>query len=203
MEKPQPPAAVGNPSSTPTSITFRFTVNSGGASDAATRCKVTVNGGATKEDACSGVTVGGLYASSTYTYTVTASNPAGTSTPSNGSASTTTVSGTALCVPPSNDPEQQEWCNGNPGNALEVQTDPSGLHNGQVGKTKSGNPYVAYCYVHGVSVKAWKYNNEKETNIWVSIRWNNSPAKQYYTPLAWLNVSGLTGSNDVGGLPPC
>jgi hypothetical protein len=204
IDKPQPPAAIGNPGATGTSITFRFTVNSAGASPAATKCTVTVNNGA-HDGPCDGVTVGGLYASSTYSYTVTATNPAGTSAPSSGSAATSDISGTAHCEPPPGSTgDELTWCKAvNPGNALEVQTNPANLHNTQVAKTTSGQTYAAHCYTTGDDVDAYIYNSKKKSNIWVSIRWNNSAAKQYYTPLTWLNINGGTGSSDVGGLPHC
>jgi len=179
-------------------------VNAGGASQDATTCTVNVdNKSATGP--CSSVTVGGLYASNSYNYSVTAKNPAGTSGQGAGTASTQIVNGAAHCEPFSSDADVQQWCKErNPGNALEVVTNTSTLHGSQIDKTTSGNTYAAYCWTTGVDVDSYKYNSNKHSNIWVSIRWGGDSApKKYYTPLSWLNINGGTGSRDVGPLPPC
>ncbi|MGC9665652.1 fibronectin type III domain-containing protein [Planosporangium sp. 12N6] len=200
MSPPQPPTPVSGMPNDASSITFKFTVGAGGASSSVTTCTVTVNNGS-YNGPCDGIKVGNLVASNSYNYTVTATNPAGTSSPTSGSASTARVSGTAYCEPPTSDPAQQAWCGGK--NALEVQPSPAVLYQNQKGKTESGQPYDAYCYTEGDDVDAWDYNHKKHSNKWVSIKWNGSGPRQYYTPLSWLNVNGLTGSWDVGPLPHC
>ena len=143
--------------------------------------------------------MGGLQPGKSYPYTVTVTNPAGAAS-GQGTVATKAVTGVAYCEPPAGttDSASLKWCDTGD-NALEVQSDPSKLYSGQVGRTTSGTTYTAYCFTTGDSVYAYKYNNDKNTNIWVQINWGG---KAYYTPLAWFNVSG-NNSVTTGALPHC
>ncbi|WP_249715019.1 fibronectin type III domain-containing protein [Rhizomonospora bruguierae] len=176
-----------------TSVTLALTVDAGRGT---TTCSVSGFGGATVTGGCTSIRVTGLLASTSYTFTVTASNAAGNATTSKAQA-TKTLQGTAYCYTSSTDPAQAAWCN-DQRNALELQSDPKQLYSGQVGKTNHGQKYDAVCrYDGGDEVYAYIYNHEKRSTTWIKIKANNG---QYYTPWAWFN---LDGGDDPGALPKC
>ncbi|MBT8227923.1 MAG: fibronectin type III domain-containing protein [Dactylosporangium sp.] len=182
---------------TATALTVKFTAGLGGASTST--CSVTVSGKSAVTGTCGSITVSGLTPSTSYPYTVKVSTPAGSATAA-GTQSTKSVTGVAFCQnnTASSDPAQHAWCD-DPDNALEVQSNPAALHSGQVGRTTHKSTYTAYCYTTGINVRAYVYNNYKDTNIWVKISFAGG---QYYTPLAWFNVGG-NNTVTTGALPRC
>lgn len=176
-----------------TSVTLNLTVTDGRGQAI---CSVSRAGGPTVNGNCSSIRVTGLRPSTSYAFTVTATNAAGRRTAARTQA-TDTLRGTAYCFTSSTDPEQAAWCR-DERNALELQTNPERLYSGQVGKTNHGQKYDAVCrYDGGDEVYAYIYNREKRSTTWIKIK---ALGGQYYTPWAWFN---LDGGDDPGILPKC
>jgi hypothetical protein len=176
-----------------TSVTISFTVDDGRGQ---ATCAVSRSGGATVSGNCSSIRVTGLQPSTSYDFTVTATNAAGKGTAGRAQA-TDTLAGTAYCYTSSTDPAHAHWCD-DQRNALELQTNPKTLYSGQVGKTDHGSRYDAVCrYDGGDEVYAYIYNHEKRSTTWIKIK---AKGGQYYTPWAWFN---LDGGDDPGMLPRC
>ena len=192
-----PTVSAVSATSTETSITVKFTTTNGGASTLT--CSVTVSGKAAVTGACGSITVGSLLPGTSYSYTVAVTNPVETANAA-GTQSTVTVTGSAYCEPPAGttDSASLTWCDTGK-NALELQTSPATLYVGQIGRTTSKTSYPAYCYTTGDQVYAYKYNNDKDTNIWIKI---GAQGGQYYTPLAWFNVND-NNAVTTGALPHC
>jgi len=193
----RPPALTpGGVSATYSTVTVTSTVNDGGSP---TTCRLAVSSGgfnrATAQVACGANAIGVWRAGTAYTFTITATNSAG-SVSYGGSVSTRALSGVAVCNnnPGSSDPAQHTWCN-NPANAMELSTAPSLAS--QVGRAVNGRSYAAFCRVAGEEIYAYVYNNHKRSTTWIRIAANGS---EYYTPWAWFN---LAAGDQPNNLPPC
>jgi hypothetical protein len=185
-----------------TSVTVNFTVNDGGG---ATTCTVAMAGAGSKSGGCTRLTVTGLKPSTTYNFTVTAKNAAGTGT-ATGSAVTDKVYGTSVCVnnTASSDPGQHTWCN-NANNGMEVFSGTS-QSTTRLGRGGNGSRYEAICKASGEGINDYVYNPGKmgvsendRTTIWIRI---NFGGRQGYMSFAWFNLEGY-GKNETGPLPNC
>lgn len=175
----RPPAATYN------AITVPFTTNDNGS---AATCSISLNGGGAKPIACTGGKVSGLWPSTGYAYTVTATNNAG-STRFTGSQTTPTLSGSVICDDPS-------YCGPNaPKNGVWVFTQPSQTSTG-VGSLYNGDREKSLCWTTGsviINATPWGGKNDKR---WIKISYRGSN----YIPFAWFR---LDGGDDPTILPPC
>jgi hypothetical protein len=151
------------------------------------------------------LTVGNLKPSTTYTFTVTATNAAGSAT-ATGSRATTAVYGVSVCVNnlSSTDPAQHTWCN-DPANAMGVYTGPW-MSTTKIGRGTNGARYQAICKTTGQGINDYVYNPGKmgtspddQTPIWIRIVFNG---RQGYMSFAWFNLVGYN-INSTGPLPNC
>lgn len=197
-----PTVTVTSSSSTETAVTVNFTVNEGGGQAA---CTLAVAGAGSANGSCTKLTVTGLKPSTTYNYTVTASNAAGNGT-AGGSRATPAVFGTSVCVnnTGSSDPAQRVWCN-DPDNAMGVFTG-TNLGTTRVGRGTNGGRIEAVCHTTGEGINDYVYNPGKmgtspndSTSIWIRIKWVGA---ERYMSFAWFNVEGV-GKNSTGPLPAC
>jgi hypothetical protein len=185
-----------------TSVTVNVTVNDGGGT---TTCTLAVAGAGAKSGGCTSLTVTGLKPSTTYNFTVTARNAAGTGT-ATGSAVTDQVFGTSVCVnnTASSDPGQHTWCN-SPNNGMEVFSGTS-QSTTRLGRGSNGSRYEAICKASGEGINDYVYNPGKmgvsendRTTVWIRI---NFGGRQGYMSFAWFNLEGY-GKNETGPLPNC
>jgi hypothetical protein len=166
------------------SVDVPFTVNTNGGS---TTCSISINGAAAKTVGCTGTTIAG-WPGNKYSYTVTATNKAGSAS-FTGSQSTPVLNSTTICNTPS-------YCGpGAPNPGIWVYTTPN--QNGTaVGNTFNGDRYQATCWTTGnatINAKPW---GGKQDNRWVRINFKGSN----YIPFAWVR---LDGGDSIGNLPHC
>jgi len=153
----------------------------------AVTCKLTVSGQASVTDSScangSKLTVDVNRASTTYSWTLTVSNAAGSYTAS-GSARTGTLSATAQC----NGCGEGVW-----------EYKPNGSGSITQNNTYSGGVYTdgkaitPVCKKTGVNINSANENNNKQSNWWVMV---NDP---YYLPYAYTDIS----STELNSLPGC
>ncbi|MGY0233321.1 fibronectin type III domain-containing protein [Longispora urticae] len=197
----KPTMTVTGNSATVTEVSVDVNVGAGGGTPT---CTLTV-GGKSASAACSGaakLTVGGLNPSTDYSFTVVATNVAGSSNEGSGGQRTKTVQGVAVCKnnTSSGDPAQHTWCN-DPANAMAVRSGTS-LNSGKVGsgRATNGQTYDAICVTTGQELEPYVYNQPKnKTNKWIRINFGGTQA---YTPFAWFNLNGYD-INSTGPLPGC
>ncbi len=182
----KPALTAGTPGgATYTSISVPFAVNTNGG---ATTCSISVNGGGASSIGCTGGTVTGLWPATKYTYTVTATNKAGSDTFS-ASQTTPTLSGAVICGDAS-------YCGPNaPNGGIWIYKTPS--QNGTAaGDAFSGDRYQAICKTTGsVSINAKPWGG-KQSNVWIKINFKG----QNYIPFAWFT---LDGGDSLSNLPGC
>jgi hypothetical protein len=185
-----------------TTVRVNFRINDGGG---ATTCTLAVTGAGSASGDCAGLTVGGLKPSTSYAYTVTARNAAGTGT-ATGNAATAKVFGTSVCVNDtgSSDPDRRTWCN-SANNGMEVYAGTS-QSTTRLGRGTNGGRYEAICKAAGEGINDYVYNPGKmgtseddRTTVWIRI---NFGGRQGYMSFAWFNLEGY-GKNDTGPLPNC
>jgi hypothetical protein len=173
--------------------TVSFSVNAGGASN--TTCSVAASGAGSASGSCSSLTVKSLSPSTSYTFTVTAKNAAGTAT-AKSTNSTDALYGTATCNNGA-EGDTATYCNadvaGRNGNEIFAVTSQDGR---QVGWARPGTRLQTYCKKAGDSVYAYIYNNDKRSTWWVQVNYSG----KNYIPWAWLN---LDGGDDINDLPTC
>jgi hypothetical protein len=193
----RPTVTITGGSADHTSIAVTFTVNDGGGD---TTCAVTVAGRAAQVGRCSSIRVGGLLPSTTYAYTVAATNPAGAAT-AVGARATPAVWGRSVCVNnlASSDPAQHTWCN-NPINGMEVFSGPS-QSTTRLGRGSNGQRFQAICRTLGEQINDYVYNPGKAnyTRIWIRIHFGT---RRGYMSFAWFNLEGYA-VNSTGPLPDC
>lgn len=185
------------------SLTANLTVDAGGGN---ATCALQVAGAGTAQGPCTRLRVAGLKPSTAYTFTVTATNAAGTSAPVRGNVSTAAVYGRSVCVnnTRSTDPLQAVWCN-DPNNGMEVY---NGRSEGstRLGRGGNGSRYQAICKANGDRINDYVYNPGKMgtgendgTPIWIRIKFGDGEG---YMSFAWFNLEGY-GINSTGPLPNC
>jgi hypothetical protein len=184
-----PPRLTLNPASaTYTTLTVPFAVNDGGSP---ATCTLAVAGGGTSSGSCTSLTAG-VWPGRTYTWTVTATNAAG-SVSGPGSTATPSLLGTVICTVPS-------YCGpGAPNGGIWVYRTPS--QNGtSVNDVFAPQRYDAVCKTtdsQGLTVNATPWGG-KRSNMWVRIKF---PAGQEnYIPFAWFR---LDSGDNLGLLPAC
>jgi hypothetical protein len=197
-----PTVTVTGSSGEHTSVTVNFRINDGGGE---TTCTLAVSGAGSKSGSCTGLTVTGLNPSTSYDYTLTAKNPAGTGT-ARGSAATAKVYGTSVCVnnTDSSDPGQRTWCN-NRNNGMQVYTGTS-ENTTLIGRGSNGARYEAICKASGQRINDYVYNPGKMgtgendgTTIWIRIKFGG---REGYMSFAWFNLEGYD-KDSPGPLPNC
>lgn len=182
----KPTITAGSPgAATYTTINVPFSVNTNGG---ATTCTISVNGGGASAIGCTGGNVGGLWPGNAYSYTVTATNKAGSAS-FNGSQSTPVLNGTVICGDTS-------YCgHGASNGGIWVYKTPS--QNGtSVGDVYAPDRYQAICKATGdasINAKPW---GGKQSNMWVKINFKG----QNYIPFAWFT---LDGGDSLNNLPTC
>jgi hypothetical protein len=171
--------------------TVNFRVDQGGGT---ARCAVS-GGGKVAMRACTSARITGLKPGTKYTFTVTASNAAGSGTASR-VVTTSAVYGIARCVNGAKG-DTKTYCNsdrpGRNGNEIFKSTS---QQSAQAGWAKPGTRLKAYCKKSGEEVYAYIYNKHKRSRVWIRVDYKG----KNYIPWAWLN---LTGKDDPGVLPNC
>jgi Fibronectin type III domain len=184
----KPPALTAQQASASyVSIDVPFTTNGYGG---ATKCTISLNGGPASTIGCSGGTVANLALATKYSYTVTATNNAGSDT-FTGSQTTKTLSGAVIC----NDPT---YCGPTAsGGGIWLYTTPT-----QTGKSAgdafNGDRMTAICWVNdskGATINAQPYGGKKKTE-WIKVNFKG----QNYIPWAWFT---LDAGDTLSNLPAC
>jgi Fibronectin type III domain len=196
-----PTLTVTSKSSDHSSITVNFSVNDGGGTAS---CSLTADG-KTASGNCSSLKVAGLLPSTSYNFTVKASNAAGQVT-ANGSQATATVTGKSVCVnnTSSSDPAQHTWCN-DPANGMEIFSGTS-QSSTRLGRGSNGQQFDAICKASGERINDYVYNPGKMgtsendgTTVWIKLKYSGGTG---YMSFAWFNLNGY-GVNETGPLPNC
>jgi hypothetical protein len=168
-------------------IDVSFTTNGNGS---ATNCVISVDGGAPVGIACTGGTVGGLWPATTYWFTVTATNKAG-SAGFSGGATTATVTGTVVCT-------NTSYCgHGSSTGGIWVYTTPTQTGTA-VGALFAPNSVQPQCWTtdsRGATINAAPYGGRSD-NRWLRIPFGGNN----YIPYAWVN---LDGGAVINNLPHC
>lgn len=176
-----------------TSATVRFTVDAGGGQ---ATCSLTPSGRPTVNGNCSSIRATGLTPGTEYTFTVKATNVAGTGTRT-AKASTDSLYGTATCRNGA-EGDTATYCDadraGRNGNEIFSVTRQD--NDRQVGWARPGTRLQAFCKARGEEVYAYIYNNDKRSTWWVRVAYEG----RNYIPWAWLN---LEGGDDINVLPNC
>lgn len=175
------------------SVTLNFTVDAGGGQ---VTCNAAATGGQPVTGSCDRIRVTGLYPGRSYTFTIRASNAAGTGTATH-TRDTAALHGVATCV---NGPDgaQRTYCDADvPGrNGNEIFSVPQQNNRRQVGWVPNGTRLTAICRRQGDHVDAWIYNGNKASTWWIRVEYEG----QNYIPWAWLN---LAGGDNLDSLPTC
>jgi hypothetical protein len=185
-----PQITVTGSSSTLTSVTINFTVDTGGGQ---TICAVSVNGGTPRSTNCSTATVTGLQTDTSYRLVVIAENPAGRIESSAHNQKTRALHGTVVCTVPS-------YCASGIGVYSRPWQDTSSFTNPNA---YNGERYQTFCWAQGMkgnqqpsaTINAEPYGGRR-SDKWIKI----SRSSERYIPFAWINLDG--GVNyDI--LPKC
>jgi hypothetical protein len=192
----KPKLTVSTTSGTLSSITVNVAVADGGSP---TSCTLTLSSGGRAAGNCSSLTVAVHRAGTPYSYTVTATNWAGSVTAS-GSASTGSLRGRVRCVAPDAEVPCYDGVGiySRPWQDTSSFTDANGV---------TGQSFDAYCWTPGAkgnqqpsaTLKAAHHNNNKVSDKWVRI----NPTGRYpdrYIPFIWFN---LDNGDNVSALPQC
>ncbi|WBB53897.1 fibronectin type III domain-containing protein [Verrucosispora sp. WMMD573] len=188
-----PRVTVTGSSATATAATVTFTVDAGGGQAS---CTLSRSGQPAKSGPCSSITMSGLAPGTSYTFTVTATNAAGSGTATR-AQQTDALFGVATCEN-GPDGDQRTYCDrdrdGRNGN--EIFSVPRQDNDRQEGWAKPGTRLKAYCKVRGTDIDSWIYNDNKQSTWWVQVEYSG----RNYIPWAWLN---LEGGDDINVLPTC
>lgn len=176
--------------------TVSFTTDNGGASS--TSCKMT-GGGGSASGSCSSLTIDSLKPGSDYSFTITASNVAGSVT---ADAKTTTddLYGTAACKDQdTTDPATSTYCDKDVAgrNGDEIFSVTAQDNNKQVGWAKPGTKLKAYCKKSGETIDSYIYNDHKKSSWWIQVAYSG----KNYIPWAWLNFADDQAT--LNALPGC
>jgi hypothetical protein len=176
--------------------TVSLNVDAGGASS--TNCSLKSSGGGrSASGSCSSLKADSLKPSTAYTFTVKATNVAGTVT-ATAKATTDKLYGTATCHD-GQAGETATYCDKNvPGrNGDEIFSVTRQDNGKQVGWVEDGTPLEAYCKKTGANIYAYIYNNYKRSTWWIQVDYSG----KNYIPWAWINFSD--DQNTLDALPTC
>ena len=175
------------------SATVTFSVDAGGGTAG---CSVAASGAGSASGSCSSLTVNSLAPSTSYTFTVTATNAAGTVTASS-KKTTDALYGTATCHDGASG-DTATYCDADVAerNGNEIFSITQQVDSRQVGWAKPGTRLQAYCKKAGDEVYAYIYNSNKRSTWWVQVNYSG----KNYIPWAWLN---LDGGDNINDLPTC
>ncbi|GIJ23879.1 hypothetical protein Vlu01_45030 [Micromonospora lutea] len=188
-----PRVTVTGSSATATAATVTFTVDAGGGE---ATCTLSRPGEPAKSGPCSSITMSGLTPGTSYTFTVTATNAAGSGTATK-AQQTDALYGIATCENGDSGAEASYCDRDRDGrNGNEIFSVPRQDNDRQAGWAKPGTRLKAYCKQRGEEVYAYIYNNEKRSTWWVQVEYSG----RNYIPWAWLN---LEGGDDIDVLPTC
>lgn len=165
------------------SLSIPFTVNAGGATNP--KCTISVNGGAPATIGCSGYTLGGVWPATTYRYTVTVTNPAGSASAS-GAQTTLTMYATVIC--PNN-------YNGYCDTGIWAYRTPSQSGTAVNPSLPVGTQFQPQCWTSGGTVDARPWGG-KNSSTWLRVNRGGTA----YFPWAWVR---LDGGDNPKSLPPC
>lgn len=190
----KPTITITGSSATYNTATVSFSVDGGGGTAS---CSMTANNsGGSASGSCSSLKSSSLKPSTSYTFTVTAKNAAGSTTATR-TQKTAALYGTATCKNGESG-DTATYCdkdvsgrNGNEIFSVTSQDDDK-----QVGWAKPGTRLETYCKKKGEEVYAYIYNNEKRSTWWVQVDYSG----KNYIPFAWIN---LDGGDDINDLPTC
>jgi hypothetical protein len=173
------------------SVKVDFAADGGGATPT---CTLAVAGAGQAGNNCGSLTVGGLWPGNNYSYTLTATNAAGSDTKT-GSVSTPALFGVVHCV---NSPGINCASNG-----VGVYRNSRQQESEAKGDAFSGQRYQAYCQKAGTKgdqggpeLKAVGSNNNKTSSSWVQIDFQG----RNYIPFIWIN---LENGDNINALPNC
>lgn len=178
-----PPTVTGGQASAAgyNAINVPFTTNNHGGT---TTCAISLNGAGGVGIACTGGQVGGLWPGTTYNFTVTATNKAGSAS-FNGSATTPGINGTVIC--PNN---YNGYCNSG------IWTYRTATQSGTaVRALPIGRVFKAECWTSGGNVNASPWG-AKNSTIWIRFTGNGTE----FFPWAWTR---LDGGDNYRLLPGC
>jgi hypothetical protein len=167
------------------SIKVSFTVNGNGS---ATSCTISVNGGAAAGIGCTGGTrADGIWPGTTYNFTITATNRAGSDSYT-GKVTTATVTGTVVCT-------DNSYCgSGSTTGGIWVYTSPAQTKGTEVGAEFAPAQVTVQCWTSGESVNGAPYGG-RQSSQWLRIPYKGNN----YIPYAWVNLNSASMSN----LPEC
>ncbi|MDN3239032.1 fibronectin type III domain-containing protein [Glycomyces tritici] len=196
----EPTVQISGHSATADSITLNLTSDDGGGE---ATCQLLRDGQTpVTEGSCDSLTQNGLKASTEHTYTVKITNPAGSATTGNYTASTSVVNGQIYfgC----DEGMDTRYCRSADGIAVYS----AATNNGDsIGKTHSGDRHKAYCWTTGKFVARGGQesdgNNDyhpgkNDSDKWIKIDY----AANAYVPFVWINIDGVD-KNSTGDLPAC
>lgn len=188
-----PRVTVTGSSADATSVTVTFTVDAGGGQ---ATCSLTPSGRPTVNGNCSSIRATGLAPGTAYTFTVKATNAAGSATATR-EQTTDSLYGIATCRNGA-EGDTRTYCDEDrPGrNGNEIFSVPRQDNAKQVGWARPGTRLQAFCKIRGEEVYAYIYNNDKRSTWWVQVAYSG----RNYIPWAWLN---LEGGDDINVLPTC
>jgi predicted RNA-binding protein with TRAM domain len=165
-------------------VTVALNVDKGGASSA--DCKLTASGGGgSASGSCSSLKSGSLDPGTAYTFTIEASNVAG-SVSAQVKATTADLYGTAACQDQdTTDPATSTYCDkdrkGRNGDEIFSVTNQD--DDKQVGWAKPGTKLQAYCKKSGDEIDSYIYNSHKKSTWWIRVDYSG----KNYIPWAWLD----------------
>ncbi len=193
-----PTVQVQSTSSTATSVTVNVTADDGGGN---ATCTLYQGKGIADSGTCDSLTATDLMASTSYTFNVEITNPAGSAISDMQSVSTTTINGEVFfgC-----DSMETIYCDSVDGVGIygEPSNDGSSL-----GTTNTGDRYKAYCWATGDPIKTGGQETDgnhdyhpgkNDSNKWIKIDYGSNA----YIPFVWINIDGV-GKNSTGDLPAC
>jgi hypothetical protein len=189
-----PQVTITGSSATFNSATVTFSVDAGGGTAS---CSMSANnGGGSTSGSCSSLKLSGLKPSTSYTFTVSAKNAAGTKTDAK-AQKTDALYGTATCHNGA-EGDTATYCEDKPNarNGDEVFSVTRQDDDNYVGYAAPGRRLEAYCKKSGQSIDSYIYNSHKESAWWIQVNFSG----KNYIPFAWLN---LDGGDDINDLPNC
>jgi len=194
----KPRITVTGTSPTWNTVTVRLNVDGGGASSSS--CKLTATGGGgSASDSCSSLKSDSLKPDTSYTFTISATNVAGT-TQTKVPAQTAVLNGTAACKDQdTTDPATSTYCDKDRSgrNGDEIFSVAEQDDSRQVGWAKPGTTLKAYCKKSGTEIDSYIYNNHKKSTWWIRVEYKG----QNYIPWAWLNFDDDDAT--IKDLPGC
>lgn len=194
-----PRITVTGSSTTWNSATVSLNVDKGGASSVS--CRLTASGGGgAASDSCSSLKSGSLKQKTKYTFTISATNVAGTTT-AKATATTTVLNGIAACDDKdTTDPATSTYCDRDKPDARngdEIFSVAAQDNDKQVGWAKPGRTLQAYCKKSGTEIDSYIYNDHKKSKWWIQVNYSG----KNYIPWAWLNFDDDAAT--LSALPSC